>query len=82
MIERRLAVGEVLAEDRQQAQVEALFAAKPSAMQRVSRAESGQTVRTAAGSGRKCTAGGGPRQHTSSGRSSRRTGRCCRRDVT
>eukprot|EP00966_Prymnesium_polylepis_P146835 3391588-Prymnesium_polylepis.2 len=28
-------------------------------MQWVSRAESGQTVRTAAGSGRKCTAGGG-----------------------
>ena len=51
-------------------------------MQRVSRADSGQEVRTAAGSGRECTAGVGRRQRTSSGRTSRRTGRCCRRDVT
>eukprot|EP00966_Prymnesium_polylepis_P117054 2704830-Prymnesium_polylepis.1 len=49
-------------------------------MQRVSGAvsESGQTVRTPAGNGRRGTAGGESRQRTSSGR----TGRCCRRDVT
>eukprot|EP00966_Prymnesium_polylepis_P155683 3596108-Prymnesium_polylepis.1 len=50
-------------------------------MQRVSRADSGQTARTAAGSGWEATAGDGRRQRTSSGRNSRRTGRCCRRDV-
>eukprot|EP00966_Prymnesium_polylepis_P038455 892559-Prymnesium_polylepis.1 len=42
-------------------------------MQRVSRADSGQTARKAAGSGRECTAGGGRRQRTSSGQTSRRT---------
>eukprot|EP00966_Prymnesium_polylepis_P247008 5712506-Prymnesium_polylepis.1 len=43
--------------------------------------DGGQTARTAAGSGRECTVGGGRRQRTSSGRTLRRTGRCCRRDV-
>eukprot|EP00966_Prymnesium_polylepis_P056642 1310501-Prymnesium_polylepis.1 len=82
MIERRLVVGELLAEDQQQAEVEGPFRCETSAMQWVSRADSGQTVRTAASSGRNCTAGGGRRQRTSSGRTSRRTGRCCRRRVT
>ena len=83
MIERRLAVGETPAEDRQQAEVEVLFTAKRQpCRESVSRADSGQTARTAAGSGREGTAGDGRRQRTSSGQTPRRTGRCCRRDVT
>eukprot|EP00966_Prymnesium_polylepis_P124385 2876627-Prymnesium_polylepis.1 len=75
MIESRLAAGEELAEDRQQAQVEAHITAKRQRCRGSAGQGVGRLRAQAAGSGRECTAGGGPRQRTSSGRTSRRTGR-------